>query len=359
MLWITLTLIAGFAGGLLFLRLRFPAGAMVGAMVVTALLSIITGEAYMPANMRVLTQLTAGALIGSAVQYQDLIALKKIVLPALLMIAMMISLALGMGFILYNVTDLDLPTALMATAPGGVMDISLISADVGANSSKVAILQLLRLMTVMSFFPIMLRRISLKTGRIQSPESSRLEVSEKERNKIREHWYLSRRRRENVGLTLGIALLAGLSGFYLGVPAGALTFAMIATAGFNILSGRGWVPPLLRRVIQVLAGILIGVRVTASDIRSLQGIILPALLLILGLIVINLVVGYLLDRFTGIGLITALIASVPGGATDMALIAGELGGDQSKVAVIQLFRYVFVIAAYPVIIRNLLALIQG
>lgn len=353
--WILLTLLAGFAGGRLFLRLNFPAGAMVGAMVFTAVLSVLTDRAAMPANMRVLTQLTAGALIGSAVQYQDLIALKKIILPAFLMIAMMISLALGMGFLLFRLTELDLATSLMATAPGGVMDISLISADVGASSSKVAILQLLRLMTVMSFFPVMLRRISRAIVRAGEPERDPLPVTAKERHRIREHWYLSRRRRENAALTLTIALMAGLAGSFLGVPAGALTFAMTATAAFNVLSGRGWVPPPLRQVIQVLAGILIGVRVTAADIQALRGILLPSLLLILGLIVMNLVVGFLLDRLTGIGLITALIASVPGGATDMALIAGELGGDQSKVAVLQLFRYLFVVAAYPTIIRILLS----
>lgn len=343
----------------MLLKLKFPAGAMVGAMIFTASLSIATGKAYIPPNIRVVTQLTAGALIGSAVQYQDLLALRKIILPAILMIAMMISLALGMGFILFNVTDLDLPTALMATAPGGIMDISLISADVGANSSKVAILQLLRLMTVMSFFPVMLRKISLKTGGIQVAENTGLEVSEEERSRIRENWYMSRRKGVNAGLTLGIALIAGLAGFFLGVPAGPLTFAMVTTAAFNIMTGRGWVQPRLRKVIQALAGILIGVRVTAEDIKSLQSIFLPALLLIGGIILINLFVGYLLNRFTGIGLITALISSVPGGVSDMALIAGELGGDQSKVAVLQLFRYVFVVAVYPVIIRNLLVLVQG
>lgn len=356
MIWIIATLLVGLVGSFVFQKLKFPAGAMVGAMIFTAVFSVSTGLAEMPPNLRVLTQLTAGAFIGSAVQYQDVLALKKIVVPALVMITLMIVLALGMGFILYLTTDLDMATAFMATAPGGVMDISLISADVGANSSQVAILQLLRLMTVMAFFPVMLRRISEKTGSMM-PSAGKLEVTDKERQKIREQWYLSRRKRENLILTMGIALVAGLAGFYLGIPAGALTLSMIGTAAFNVFTGRGWVPGPLRKVIQALAGTLIGVRVTSQDIRSLQGIILPALILIVGIIVINLIVGYLLHRFTGIGFITALISSVPGGATDMALIAKELGGDQSKVAVLQLFRFVFVVAAYPVIIRNLLVIL--
>lgn len=357
MIWLLVTLLVGLTGGTLFLKLKFPAGAMVGAMVLVAIFSVVTGKAEMPLNVRVVTQMVAGAFIGASVQYKDLLALKKILLPAFLMMFMMISLDVFMGYLMYRATDLDLTTALMASAPGGIMDISLIAADIGADSSKVALLQLMRLMTVMAFFPMMIKKISLKlnpvAGEVKSDEP--LVVTEEELARIKNQWYLSRHFRENLLLTLGIATVAGFLGFYLGVPAGALTFAMIATALLNILTGRGYMPVTLRLVTQMLAGTLIGVRMTYQDLIALKEILIPALLLISGIIIINLTVGYLLDRITRIGLITALISSVPGGVSDMALIAGELGGDQSKVAILQLFRYVFVVAFYPVLIRFLMS----
>lgn len=360
MTWLIVTLVIGIAGGTLFLKLKFPAGAMVGAMFLVAVFSVSTGKAEMPLNVRVLTQMVAGAYIGATIQYQDLLALKKIVAPAFLMMFMMISLDLVMGYILFRTTDLDLATALMACAPGGIMDISLIAADVGANSSKVAILQLMRLMTVMAFFPLMMKKISAKiSAKIGAGETAgqgpdKLSVTPAQENRIKNQWYLSRRFRQNLFLTLAVAALAGWLGFYLGVPAGTLTFAMAATALFNILTGRGYMSATLRRITQMLAGTLIGVRMTYEDLLALKEVMLPALLLIIGIIAINLTVGYLLDKITRIGLITSLIASVPGGVSDMALIAGELGGDQNKVAVLQLFRYVFVIAVYPVLIRYLM-----
>lgn len=351
-----MTLFIGLIGGTICLKLKVPAGAMVGAMLAVAVFSVLTGQAQMPLNVRVLTQMVAGAFIGASVQYKDLLALKKILLPAFLMMFMMITLDVIMGYILFRNTDLDLATALMACAPGGIMDISLIAGDVGADSSKVAVLQLMRLMTVMAFFPTMMKKISQKTksGNLDVESVEELTVTDSQKERIKNQWYLSRHHRENLLLTLSIATGAGLLGFYLGIPAGALTFGMIATALFNVLTGRGYMPLTLRLITQMLAGTLIGVRMTSQDLLAVREVLIPALLLILGIILINLTVGFLLHKITRIGLITALIASVPGGVSDMALIAKELGGDQSKVAVLQLFRYVVVVGFYPILIKFLM-----
>ncbi|MFB0958582.1 AbrB family transcriptional regulator [Proteiniclasticum sp. QWL-01] len=353
-----LTFLLGLVGGLLFLNWKVPAGAMVGAMLFVAVFSILTGRAEMPADVRVLTQLVAGAYIGSSIQYKDVLALRRILLPALLMISLMISLDIAMGFLLYRLTSLDLATALMACAPGGLMDISLISADVGANSSSVAVLQLLRLVTVLAFFPLLMKKVS---ERIQTPGQTAaapveepLVISVSERAVIRNQWYLSRQKRKNLAITLLIAGLSGSLGKYLGIPAGALTLSMVCVALLNVLTGRGYLPAALRRFTQMLAGILIGASMDASDLALLKGVMVPALVLIVGIIVINLTVGLLLNRLSDLDLMTSLLASVPGGVSDMALIARDLGGDQSKVAILQLFRYLFVVALYPVLIRQLL-----
>lgn len=347
---ILLTLVLGIIGGLTFYKLKFPAGAMVGSMLAVAIYSVVTGQAAMPSNLRLVTQMMAGAYIGSSIQYKDVMLLKRIFLPAFLMIFMMISLDVFMGFILAQVSELSLPTALMVCAPGGLMDITLISADVGANSSQVAVLQLLRLMTVMSFFPLLMKRIAQRT---QKEAVQEVAITQEDKERLRNNWFLSKQQGLNLGATLIIAVGFGILGYFLGIPAGGMTFAMISVAILNIGTGRGYLPMPLRRATQILAGTLMGVRMTYADLVGLRTMIVPAALLIMGIIIINLIVGFFLNKLTKIGLITSLLSSVPGGVSDMALIAGELGGDQNKVAILQLFRYVFVVAAYPVIIRTL------
>lgn len=354
-----MTLVAGSVGGLIFAKARVPAGFMVGSMVFTTILSLAAGHHDMPEGFRIITQITAGALIGSAVEYKDLIALKKIILPAFQMMGLMIFLDILMGFLMFAVTELDLPTSLMASAPGGMMDISLMSADLGADPGKVAILQLLRLMTVMAVFPILMKTVSRKTAGNQDlvQAQEELHLREEEKDRLKSNWSLHRRKRTNLLITLSLAATAGYLGYWLKVPAGALTFSMPAVAALNIFTGRGLMTAQLKSAVQILAGVLIGVRVTYGDILSLRTILLPAGILLIGIIAINLFVGYILHKTTGLDLITSLIASVPGGVTDMALIARELGADQSKVAILQLFRYVFVIGLYPAVIRILLSLV--
>lgn len=45
-----------------------------------------------------------------------------------------------------------------------------------------------------------------------------------------------------------------------------------------------------------------------------------------------------------------MFASAPGGATDMALIASDLGADLTKIALIQSFRAIFVVSVMPMLI---------
>jgi len=48
-----------------------------------------------------------------------------------------------------------------------------------------------------------------------------------------------------------------------------------------------------------------------------------------------------------------LFACMPGGASDVALIAGDLGGDTAKVALFQIMRVIGVVVIYPIIVRFL------
>ena len=55
-------------------------------------------------------------------------------------------------------------------------------------------------------------------------------------------------------------------------------------------------------------------------------------------LVISLGIGYLFYRATSAGLVTSLLATIPGGAAEMATIALTLGCDVTLVAAIQMIR---------------------
>lgn len=358
MINLIITLIIGLIGGLTALRLKVPAGAMVGAMLSVAVFNVITGSAYLPQDVKVITQIAAGAFIGAGIKYKDVLDLKLMIKPAILMVAAMIVLDLLMGIIMYKTTGINLVTALFACAPGGIVDMSLISNDLGADSSKVAILQMVRLMSVFAIFTPTMKFLSSRIIKSKENDENQdvnicdnsvdasIEAAAATKEKIR-----SKESASNLILTLIVALTAGLIGYKLKIPAGALTFSMLSVGAFSVIFNMGYMPLNLRRLTQVFAGVLIGERMTYGNLVELKGIILPAFILLVGIILVNLCIGIFITKLCGLELITSLLASAPAGVSDMALIAKDLGGDAPKVAILQLARYVCVIALFPFLVK--------
>lgn len=353
-----ITLIIGVIGGLIVMRLKVPTGAMMGAMISVALFNIITDDASMPQNVRVLTQMAAGALVGTKIRYKDVRDLRYMIKPAVLMISSMIILDLSMGYLMYRITGLSLVTSLFACAPGGLVDTSLISSDFGADASKVAILHLIRLSSVMILFPSLMKFISERLDRTKDKQNSKY-ISEIDENRMQKDSstvkseYSVKEKSTNLLITAAVAVAAGLIGYKLRIPAGTITFSMVAVGALNVFSNRGYIPVTIIRITQIFAGILIGETMTYGDLIALKEIILPAFILLFGIIIINLFIGFVVSKSGKLELITSLLASAPGGLTDIALIAKDLGADVPKVAIFQLTRHVSVIVIFPFLIKLL------
>lgn len=351
MIKLFLTLIIGILGGTTALKFKVPAGAMIGSMLSVSVYNIFTGNAYLPQNIRIITQIAAGAYIGAKISGNDVKGLKLMVKPAALMLTSMIILDILMGFIMYKFTRIDLVTSLFACAPGGLVDMSLISHDLGADTSKVAILQIVRLMTVLMVLPLIIKNISFKSREYcvdSNVEHISIETGNKNINKK-----TVSEKSINLLLTIIVAAIAGSIGYFLNIPAGAMTFAMFSISFLNVVFDKGYMPLSLRRLTQMFAGVLIGERMTYGDIISLKNMIIPAIILLLGVIIVNMIIGIVVNKVTCLELTTSLFASAPGGMSDMALIAEDFGADAPKVAILQLARYATIIAVYPIIIKIL------
>ncbi|MDF2880364.1 MAG: rane protein [Clostridiaceae bacterium] len=357
MIKLIITLVVGITGGIAALKLKIPAGAMIGSMLCVALYNVITGNAFLPQDIRVITQIAAGAFIGSGIKYKDVQDLKLMIKPAVLMVSSMMILDLFMGYLMYKITGIDLVTSLFASAPGGLMDMTLISADLGADTSKVAVLQMARLMTVMIIFPPIIKFVSSNISKKKEKNVQQLlsctELDKDPKDINKKSKDTKKKNAGNLMLTLMVASAAGYIGYISKIPAGAMTFALISSASLNVIFSRGYMPLNLRRLTQMFAGVLIGERMTYADIIALKSVIIPVLILLIGIIIINLCIGIFINKAAGLEIVTSLFASAPGGVSDMALIAEELGADAPKVAILQLARYVCIIGIFPILIKLL------
>ena len=69
---ILLSMTVAAIGSVLFIKLKVPAGALVGALIATSLLKITTGIGLMPREVKIAVQIIAGAFVGQRVRRQDL-----------------------------------------------------------------------------------------------------------------------------------------------------------------------------------------------------------------------------------------------------------------------------------------------
>ncbi len=332
-------------GGLIGLKLKIPAGAIVGALLLTGLYNIVTGMATMPTYTSLFTQVGTGAFVGAQVGREDVVRLRKMLLPAGLALGMIMACSVTMGFTMTIVSDLDLVTAMFSCATGGILEMSLICDELGGNATFTALFQTLRVVIVVSFIPSM---IAYALRKLPKQDNSQVTVVKTVASLGKPIRY--------VAVTMTIALLAGFIGRSMGIPAGAMVFSMVAVALLNIFTPYSYVPLQLRRFIQYFGGATIGAGITLDGVMVIVRYPQMVLLLTAMLLIMNLLTSFILVRFFGWDLPTAMFGMAPGGVSDMAMISGEFGANVVTVAFLQVIRLASVIAIYPIIIATLIRL---
>lgn len=336
------TLAVALAGALGARRLRVPGGAILGAIALVAGYNVMTGLAMMPAWLKVIAQCVCGVFIGARIRRADLAHIRRIALPVLLTVIGMIACCLLMGLALSALAGIDRRAALLACAPGGVTEMALIGADIGADVPFISVSHIVRLAVVVSVFPVLLKAVLrrlMRRGRVSRAENVAEAAPAPRPAAPQSPWLLAR--------TLLLGLAAGLLGWRLGVPAGAMLFSMVATAALNIVRGDVYVPMGFRLGAQACTGALVGASITGAALLQVAASLLPICLVLVGFFVINLFLAYLLVRIGHLDTATAMFCTTPGGATEMSLLAGEYGANLPVVSTIQILRSIAVVALYP------------
>ena len=152
-------------------------------------------------------------------------------------------------------------------------------------------------------------------------------------------------------MTLLVAAAGGIIGIKLKLPAGALFGAMVATAVYNLLTNKGFVPPQANIVLQIVIGATIGLNFNMETIKGLGSIFGAALIMVAGLMVFSLVLGVIISKVTGMDLITAIFSTSPGGLSNIILISDAYGAQSHIVALLHTLRLVAVVVLMPIIAK--------
>ncbi|SDJ68666.1 AbrB family transcriptional regulator [Sediminibacillus albus] len=156
-LWTLLIYIAVFLLALL-LQNKVPAALVLIPMLVIAVLKINGIPLWeLPVAIYLFAQLTIGVYLGNSIEMKDLWKAGKYCIYYLLLAIVLIAISFLFGYIFSMFTNLNLATAVLSLAPGGLIEMALTAQSVNGDPSIVSSLQMIRLLTIVMLLPFFLK----------------------------------------------------------------------------------------------------------------------------------------------------------------------------------------------------------
>jgi uncharacterized protein len=143
------TLVAALAGAAVATLLKLPAAPLLGAMVGVAVVKLTSGLTFeIPNAGRWVVYVAVGWLLGQTVTRDALAVLRSHAVAVVLCVLLFLVFGLALAWGLWRFTDLDVHTALLATAPGGIAQMGALSAEAKVNAPLVLAVHVLRITSV-------------------------------------------------------------------------------------------------------------------------------------------------------------------------------------------------------------------
>ena len=156
---------AGSALGGFLLLTGIPAAPLVGAILGAGLLSVsgIVDVAQWPLGTKTALGIGVGTVIGTGINRNTLGELQMLWKPALLITITLVITGIAIAFCSVRFLGVDPVVALLGSAPGGTLGMSLVGAELGVGAA-VAALHAVRLITVLLLIPSILKILAPLLG---------------------------------------------------------------------------------------------------------------------------------------------------------------------------------------------------
>jgi hypothetical protein len=314
---------------------HIPAALLLGPMIVGVAMGLLGASVRIPGYLFIAAQAVLGCMIAQSLSPAILTPLLDD-WPLVLLVLIATLLASGIsGWCLVRFSSLPGPTGAWGSSPGGASAMVAMAGDFGADVRLVAFMQYLRVLFVATA-AAMVARIGL--GDEAGHGNAALE------------WFPSLDWR--FPATLGVAIVGAWLGPRLRIPSGALLLPMIIGAALHSSGTMALqVPEWLLALAYTLIGWSVGLRFTRPifllALRTLPQMVVSivALMLFCGLL------AWMLTHFLPVDLMTAYLATSPGGLDTVAIIAAGSRVDMSFVMAMQTLRLFTILLTGPAMAR--------
>jgi len=282
-------------------------------------------------------QATVGAMIAAAIPATIFHEIADDWPLFVLCVGSVILASLALGGLLARFRVLPGSTAIWGSSPGAATAMTLMAESFGADVRLVAFMQYLRVM--------MVALVATLVTRLWTHESSAPAASPA--------LDLFAPFAPGAFLLTLLAIAAGLlAARLLRIPAGPMLMTLIVASLAQDIGGLDiTLPKWLLALAYAFVGWGIGLRFSADILRYAAHALPRVLLLVLTLIAICGLCAFLLVKFAGIDPLTAYLATSPGGADSVAIIAASSNVDMPFVMAMQTGRFIVVMFTGPILSR--------
>ncbi len=315
--------------------LRIPAALLLAPMAAAILLAASGAKLRIPRPAFLAAQAVVGCMIAGSINPAILSTVAAHWLPLFAIILAVIGASSLLGWTLARWQVLPGSAAVWGSSPGAASAMTLMAAAHGADIRLVAFMQYLRVVFV-ALAATLVARVAVDP---QAPMAAAID------------WFPTVSAR-GLAETLALAGLGGLAGRLLRIPAGSLLVPLVVGA---VLHGTGLVaielPPWLLAPSYMAIGWNIGLGFTPTILRHAARALPRLVVAILVQIATCAGLATLLTLYLGIDPLTAYLATSPGGADSVAIIAASSHVDIAFIMAMQTSRLFLVILISPALAR--------
>ena len=322
---IFLTLVIAAAGMYLFTKPKVPGGAMIGSMLMVALFSIFTGRAAVFPWFKYFVQVCSGILIGSKINKETLARLKDLWKVFLVIIIMLVIETAVFGILYFKLTDFDIVSCMFSIAPGGMTDLTILSAEFGANSVVVGVMHVFRQIMIIMILPTIAVRIASPEEMIAG-DNKRIPV-----------------RYQDILIAGVCGAMIGLLFKRIGISAPIMLGSILSGTLFTIHVREYRMPSFYSKILMTCVGVYTGSMVTKTIASSMTQMWIGMILIIVLILVTLFINSRIIMKLFGLPLLTSMYLCAPGGLSEITLLAEETGGDLPTIAAIQTARMLTVV----------------
>jgi membrane AbrB-like protein len=323
------TIAIGLVGGLIFLALGVPAGAMSGAMAACALVGTFAPAWVVAMNgfLRNLAMLASGVSIGAAVTQETLRNIAAYPFSVSGMIVCVFVMTFISVMVSLKISRWDRPTAVLAAVPGAMGFVLSAAMTTGANAPRVVTVQMMRVFFLVCLVPLILAETGAQVISPAARASDPLPMFLLE-----------------AAIGCGVGLLFTRWKIIGGMFLGAMAVSGLFHA-FGVAIGRAPLPVLI--LGQVMIGTWTGQRFAGFDwgqfLREAPAMV-GAIAVCIG---VSAVFAYVAATSLALPFGAMFLAYSPGGMEAMTVMAMALGIDPFFVAAHHLARFVLLHAGLP------------